>query len=185
MENENPGQSPNAAARERFASAVWAVVGLVGLWLAFPVLMSMVFAKPENVGIFGDMYGALNALFSGFALLGVVYAVLLQRKELQLQRAELELTRAELKRTAEAQIASQRELGQHSRNQLLAAEISGLSALIPILIRIRDAGPEGYRDRWMMAGEHLESARGRLEQLLDEIAAARRVREAKGASGDS
>jgi hypothetical protein len=35
-------------------------------------------------------------LFSGLAFTGVIYAILLQRKELQLQRRELELTRDEL-----------------------------------------------------------------------------------------
>ena len=49
------------------------------------------------------MFGAVNALFSGFALAGVIYAILLQRKELSLQRRELELNRQELSRSAEAQ----------------------------------------------------------------------------------
>jgi len=51
----------------------------------------------ENRGTFGDMFGAVNALFSGLAFGGVIYAILLQRKELKLQRKELELTRGELK----------------------------------------------------------------------------------------
>lgn len=61
-------------------------------------------------GQFGDSFGAVNALFSGLAFLGVIYAVLLQRKELQLQREELELTRAELARAAQAQEESQKAL---------------------------------------------------------------------------
>lgn len=51
----------------------------------------------ENRGTFGDMFGSVNALFSGLAFGGVIYAILLQRKELKLQRKELELTRGELK----------------------------------------------------------------------------------------
>lgn len=47
-------------------------------------------------GTFGDMFGVINALFSGLAFGGVIYAILLQRKELQLQRKELQLTRGEL-----------------------------------------------------------------------------------------
>jgi len=50
----------------------------------------------QNRGTFGDMFGAVNALFSGLAFAGVIYAILLQRKELSLQRKELELTRQEL-----------------------------------------------------------------------------------------
>lgn len=41
----------------------------------------------EIAGLFGDSYGAVNALFSGTAMLGAVYAVWLQHRELaSLQR---------------------------------------------------------------------------------------------------
>ena len=53
-------------------------------------------------GQLGDMFGSINALFSGLAFSGVIYAILLQREELELQRKELELTRKELSRTADA-----------------------------------------------------------------------------------
>jgi Putative phage abortive infection protein len=47
-------------------------------------------------GTFGDMFGAVNALFSGLAFASLVYTILLQKEELQLQRTELTLTRQEL-----------------------------------------------------------------------------------------
>jgi hypothetical protein len=52
---------------------------------------------PDRAGEFGDMFGGANALFSGLAFVGVIYAILLQRRELQYQREELEQTRGELK----------------------------------------------------------------------------------------
>jgi hypothetical protein len=42
-------------------------------------------------------FDPLNALFSGLAFWGVIYAILLQRNELALQRKELELTRNEVR----------------------------------------------------------------------------------------
>lgn len=48
-------------------------------------------------GIFGDSSGAINALFSALAFAGVIFAIILQKKELVLQREELEQTREELK----------------------------------------------------------------------------------------
>lgn len=63
------------------------------LWVGCWFLLN---SEPER-GTFGDMFGAVNALFSGLAFGGVIYAILLQRKELALQRHELELTREELK----------------------------------------------------------------------------------------
>jgi hypothetical protein len=47
-------------------------------------------------GTFGDMFGAVNALFSGLAFAGIIYTILLQRQELELQRRELAETRKEL-----------------------------------------------------------------------------------------
>jgi len=55
------------------------------------------FGDIESPGIFGDLFGASNALFSGLAFAGVIIAILLQRKELSLQRKELEQTRNEMK----------------------------------------------------------------------------------------
>lgn len=52
-------------------------------------------------GQFGDSFGAVNALFSGLAFIGVIYAVLLQKEELRLQREELEKTRDEFKQQNE------------------------------------------------------------------------------------
>jgi hypothetical protein len=50
---------------------------------------------------FGEMFGAANTLFSGLAFAGVIYAILLQRRELELQRVELKMTREELKHKPE------------------------------------------------------------------------------------
>lgn len=49
----------------------------------------------EKQGQFGDMFGAVNALFSGLAFAGLIITLILQRKELILQREELEQTRGE------------------------------------------------------------------------------------------
>lgn len=48
-------------------------------------------------GTFGDMFGAVNALFAGLAFAGVIIALYMQKDELRLQRQELEETRQELK----------------------------------------------------------------------------------------
>lgn len=81
-------------------------------------------------GQFGDMFGGLNALFSGLAFLGVIYAIFLQREELGLQRKELELTREELKRTAEAQEKSEKALSKQAASLKVTAKLNGLSAIL-------------------------------------------------------
>ncbi len=88
------------------------------------------FPQLSNMGLFGDMFGGINALFSGFAFLGIIYAIILQKKELRLQRKELELTRKELKRSAAAQENSQRELSKQAASLKATAKLNGLSSLL-------------------------------------------------------
>lgn len=65
-------------------------------WALSAVLISAFFSNGSDRGTFGDMFGAVNALFSGFAFAGLIYTILLQKKELSLQRHELALTRGEM-----------------------------------------------------------------------------------------
>lgn len=81
--------------------SIIAFVVVIGLW--FYSYSTLKDRTEEDRGTFGDMFGAVNALFSGLAFAGIIITILLQRKELSLQRQELEETRAELKRTADAQ----------------------------------------------------------------------------------
>lgn len=66
---------------------------IIGLWLANWLLLF--FGDEASRGTTGDMFGVVNALFSGFAFLGIIYTILLQREELKLQRKELRDTRKE------------------------------------------------------------------------------------------
>ena len=75
------------------AIAILAIVYCAGTLTRVLMVNSHAKMEPNE---FGDMYGWVDALFSGFAFLGVVVAILLQRQELRLQRAEVRQTRKEL-----------------------------------------------------------------------------------------
>lgn len=60
----------------------WGVLGLVIIWLLSGVFVYITWEQ-GNRGEIGDMFGAINALFSGLALIGVVIAIILQKKELE------------------------------------------------------------------------------------------------------
>jgi len=98
---------------------------------AYPIL--------SDRGLFGDMFGGINALFSGFAFLGVIYAIILQREELRLQRKELKMTREELKRTAEAQEKSEKALSKQAESLKITAKLNGLSSIMHYNIGMIDA----------------------------------------------
>lgn len=71
------------------------IVVWIGSWILVDCLT--VDGPNGNRGVFGDKFGFVNSLFSGLALGGVVYSILLQQKELSLQRKELSETREEFK----------------------------------------------------------------------------------------
>lgn len=52
-------------------------------------------ADGNKYALFGDSFGAVNALISAFAFAGVIVAIVIQRNELRLQRKDLELQRNE------------------------------------------------------------------------------------------
>ena len=129
-----------------FVVLMWAATGV---WL---------YGMPDR-GTFGDMFGAVNALFSGLAFVGVIYAILLQSQELALQRTELELTRDELARSAEAQEQSQRSLMRQAFSGELSAQVGAISSLLAAY----DDEIERLRDIDFTSGIDYH---GRLNQLV-------------------
>jgi hypothetical protein len=76
---------------------IWLLFPLViVLWLSARALVPQMVGAPPSTGEFSDVFGSLNALFSGLAFAGVIVTVYLQKKELELQREELRQTRAEI-----------------------------------------------------------------------------------------
>src|SRR5690606_30526824 len=102
-------------------------------------------------GLFGDSFGALTSIFSGLAFAGMIYAIVLQSKELSLQREELALTRKELAASREEQAKSATAQTNLVQQQILAAKISGLSAIV--------------QSRYQYAAAHGANARHHLIQI--------------------
>lgn len=75
---------------------VWVMLG--GVVVLFLLNMSLIWVNndPNWRGTFGDQFGAVNALFSGLAFAGLIYTIIIQRRDLKLQRNDLKLQREEL-----------------------------------------------------------------------------------------
>ena len=73
------------------------IIGIVSFIIFDIWLLNLVLGLNKDLlggrGTFGDAFGASNALFSGLALAGVVYAIVLQRAEIGLTREELRRTK--------------------------------------------------------------------------------------------
>ncbi len=66
---------------------------VLGVWLLSWYWLE---SRPDR-GTFGDMFGSVNALFSGLAFAALIYTIFLQRRELKLHQHELQLTHEEMK----------------------------------------------------------------------------------------
>ena len=75
-------------------------VSVIGVWLFGTLLMRKFFATWSESGAAGDTFGAVNALFSGFAFAGVVYSIHLQRRDTNRQLREI----METQRISEGQL---------------------------------------------------------------------------------
>ena len=87
---------------------------IVSLWITSGLVLWQLIPDWATRGTVGDTFGAVNSLFSGLAFAGVIYTILLQRKELMYQREELELYRREVSRSADAQEKSEQALSEQS-----------------------------------------------------------------------
>lgn len=94
MSNENGGA--NLPKQPSYLWLIAAIGSVVFLWCLAWWLIPHFFPEPINAGEFGDMFGAVNALFSGLAFAVLIFTIHLQKGELALQRRELELTRDEM-----------------------------------------------------------------------------------------
>ncbi|MDO8636044.1 MAG: putative phage abortive infection protein [Dehalococcoidia bacterium] len=82
--------------KEKPSVSLWGLVALIAtIIIVWALTGYLLYNNPER-GTFGDMFGSINSLFAGLAFAGIIYAIFLQRKDLELQRKELQLTREEL-----------------------------------------------------------------------------------------
>lgn len=119
-------------AEPNFASDPWklspravafGVAAVVVVTVIYGVTLTCFYPTSTERGTFGDMFGALNAMFSGLAFLGVVAAIYLQQVELRAQQHEMRQAR-------EAQQASANALHEQLRASESATRIQGLNLLI-------------------------------------------------------
>ena len=86
------------------------IIGIVLIWALSGVLTMIYLDEWSDRGTFGDLFGAINSLFSGLALAGLIYSIYGSRQEIQLQREEIELNRKELIKSRKTQEKSEKSL---------------------------------------------------------------------------
>lgn len=133
---------------------------IVGLQLLLGYLIITYIPTWSERGTFGDMFGAVNTLFSGLAFAGLIYTIYLQSNELSLQRDELKLTREELAKSADAQ-ESQVE------SMLKTAKINAISIKIQYLTTLYTNRKKAmYNGERVHPQEAIEAELQELDQLM-------------------
>jgi hypothetical protein len=94
------------------------VVFVLIVWVVAPVLLAFCLPDMASRGQFGDLFGSVNALFSGLAFSGLFWSLHLQREQLSLQQKELSLQREELRLQREEMKASRGELANQAIAQM-------------------------------------------------------------------
>lgn len=79
-------------------------IGVIAIFLFYPIVLWLCLKSLEQQGQFGDMFGAVTALFSGLTIVGLIYTIILQREDIKIarqslidQKEELKLNRDEFK----------------------------------------------------------------------------------------
>lgn len=135
--------------------ALCAISTILLLFLLSWLCIDSFITDPQTRGTFGDKFGAVNSLFSGLAVAGLIYTIYLQKEELRLQREELQQTREEMSRQTK-EFDEQNKTLQIQRFEttffnmmgLLQEILQGLSinTTRPNVSKFRDSSGRTHRD---------------------------------------
>lgn len=140
--------------------ARWAVTVVLILWALSFILFF--FKDSEKRGHFGDMFGAVNALFSGLAFAGLIITLILQKNELSLQREELKLTREEM-RNQRLEFEKENETLRYQRFENLLYNMLNLQQEIVAGLRCTYENREGLK---VPTGEPQKAGEKFIEQFV-------------------
>lgn len=121
------GQKNNA---RPFVGLIKISLAIIVIYFLSAVIIYFLADNWSDRGTIGDMFGAVNALFSGLAFVALIYTIILQREEIKMNRLEIELNRKELKKSANAQHNSQQALKDQVVQTHLTAKINAMSTVI-------------------------------------------------------
>ncbi len=149
----------------------WFTLSESGEYERFPLIL-------EQLGTFGDMFGALNCLFSGAAFIGVAYTISLQQRQIAIP--ERQLKDSEWSASRQIYLSAYRDLANYHQYELqnagsdflLAARSKGriraFSELTTNLLRVEESSINGGGSSQPNAG-YLHDHPARIRNLIYEF----------------
>jgi len=132
-------------------------------WIIAGGSMYIFFDGTER-GTIGDMFGVINALFSGLAFGGVLFAILLQKNELKVSLDSLS-------KSASAQAESSQALINQSDIMLTTAKLNGQSALLTTYLSLYNKPNDKIftKSFTIKSGDKVIKHIKKIEDILDSI----------------
>ena len=103
---------------------------VVLIWALSAWLIMFFVSEWSERGTFGDLFGAVNALFSGLAFAVLIYTIILQREEIKENRREIVLNRKELQKSGKIQLKSQEVLIRQVGQTHLSAKMNAMRTIV-------------------------------------------------------
>ncbi|WP_298895116.1 hypothetical protein [uncultured Psychroserpens sp.] len=103
---------------------------VVLIWGLSAVLIIVFLSEWSDRGTFGDLFGAVNALFSALAFAVLIYTIVLQREEIKQNREEIVLNRKELEKSGKLQRKAQEVLIRQVEQTQLSAKMNAMRTLV-------------------------------------------------------
>lgn len=144
------------------------IILVLALWVLSAVMILIFLEDWPSRGTFGDLFGAVNALYSGLAFAGLIYTIILQKEDLALQRNEIKLNREELKKSAKAQKNSEKALMEQVEQMKLAAKLNAYKTLIEYY-NISISNPNNSEGTILKAKEKRKEIIMEIDKLIDRI----------------
>lgn len=140
----------------------YAAFGVLALWCA-SFLIFCISGDWAVRGQFGDMFGAVNSLFSGLAFAGLIITLIYQRNDLDLQRKAITQTNKEMERQTkefeEQNMMAKREQFQNTFFELLRM-LQTISNDLNLELRDKNGNIHSYRGKTIF--KELFDERGQL-----------------------
>ncbi len=144
------------------------IILVIVIWMISTVIIIVGLDNWSDRGTFGDLFGAVNALFSGLAFAGLIYTIVLQKQDLEIQRNEITLNRTELKKTAKAQQNSEKALIEQVEQMKVASKLNALKTLIDYY-NVQIANPANTPEIVTKAKERRKGTIQEIDALIDRI----------------
>lgn len=148
---------------------IFLLLAVVAIWLLSWALIWLFFSELQERGQFGDLFGSVNALFSGLAFGALIYTILQQQRMLELQQQQLHDQREDLRRQRDEARSTREEL----RSQVEAQR--ALYRATAAQVRVASITAQIQREDFDSTHIHVsapggkERNEGRLNALLSEL----------------